>query len=303
MSTVVAPSRRRKRPTVEGLIRDTGLKVAGRKLPKSRTLHRSVDQSGIRSLLMQAWYAYHPAMWARDVIEWDADPWQVELLEAREPQLHVNCCRQSGKTTTAAMLAAHIATFKPGGLVVSVSPAQRQASELLRTARAVYRKANPGQTLRRDNVFDFETANGARVITLPSDEDTMRGTSSVDLLIFDEAARIPDDSYLAALPFITVSRGRRIAMSTPKGQRGWWWRAGAGEDGEKWRTWEVPWRRCPRLDPEMISAIRKSMGPTRFAQEYECKFNAVAGALFAPEDLAAARSEEVETWDLLGKAE
>ena len=298
MSSSVASARRHKRLTVEQLLQAAGQKVASRRLPKRQTLHRSVDQSGVRERMLHAYYATHPYEWARDVVEWDADPWQIDLLKSHDPQLIVNCCRQSGKTTTAATLAGHIATFKPGGLVVSVSPAQRQAAELLRSARAVFRKANPDRVLRRDNVFDFETMEGARVITLPSDEDTMRGTASVDLLIFDEASRIPDDAYLAALPFITVSRGRRIAMSTPKGERGWWWRAWTGQDGEEWSPWEVPWRKCPRLDPQMMANIKKSMGPTRFAQEYECTFNTVEGALFDPADVAATQRVEIQTWDL-----
>jgi phage terminase large subunit-like protein len=46
--------------------------------------------------------------------------------------LLLNCCRQSGKSTIAALLALHRAVFYPDGLILLVSPSLRQSSELFR---------------------------------------------------------------------------------------------------------------------------------------------------------------------------
>ena len=96
---------------------------------------------------------------------------------------------------------------------------------------------------------------------------------------------------------ISVSRGRQMAMSTPKGKRGWFWDAWRGEDGETWEHYEVPWMNCPRFDAEQIKRFRIKYGPTRFAQEFECTFNAMEGMLFDPDDVDAAFSQEVAVWD------
>jgi hypothetical protein len=46
---------------------------------------------------------------------------------------------------------------------------------------------------------------------------------SPGLVIVDEAARVPDDLYRAVRPMLAVSQGRLIALSTPFGQRGWFY--------------------------------------------------------------------------------
>jgi hypothetical protein len=41
----------------------------------------------------------------------DVDPWQRNLLLSTDKQLLLNCCRQSGKSTTVSALALHTAIF------------------------------------------------------------------------------------------------------------------------------------------------------------------------------------------------
>ena len=41
------------------------------------------------------------------------DPWQERMLRSQSRRLLLNCCRQSGKSTTAALLATHTALFVP----------------------------------------------------------------------------------------------------------------------------------------------------------------------------------------------
>ena len=55
---------------------------------------------------------------------------------------------------------------------------------------------------------------------LPGGEDTVRGFSGVRLLIVEEAARVPDETYFASRPMVAMSGGRIILMSTPAGRRG-----------------------------------------------------------------------------------
>jgi hypothetical protein len=49
--------------------------------------------------------------------------------------------------------------------------------------------------------------NGSRLIGLPGQERTIRGFSSVSLLVIDEAARVEDESYQSVRPMLAVSNG------------------------------------------------------------------------------------------------
>ncbi|MGE5164762.1 MAG: terminase large subunit domain-containing protein [Sphingobacteriales bacterium] len=62
------------------------------------------------------------------------DAWQAELLRSTADRVLMLCARQCGKTTTAAFIALSTAIYqKPGGLIIIVSPSQRQSGEIFRT--------------------------------------------------------------------------------------------------------------------------------------------------------------------------
>jgi hypothetical protein len=113
-------------------------------------------------------------------------------------------------------------------------------------------------------------ANGSRVVSLPGEEQTVRGFSGVRLLIVDEAARVPDPLYAAARPMLVVSKGRLIAASTPFGRRGWFWEAWSG--AEDWRRVKVAASQCPHITPEFLTEERKAIGERWFKQVYLCDF-------------------------------
>jgi hypothetical protein len=60
------------------------------------------------------------------------DPWQARVLRWPGKRLLLNCNRQSGKSTTTAIVALHRAMYYPGSLVLLVSPSLRQSGELFR---------------------------------------------------------------------------------------------------------------------------------------------------------------------------
>src|SRR5688572_14639059 len=55
------------------------------------------------------------------------DPWQRDLLEAKDQQVILNCSRQSGKSTVAALIATHGCIYSPDSLVLVLAPSQRQS--------------------------------------------------------------------------------------------------------------------------------------------------------------------------------
>jgi hypothetical protein len=223
----------------------------------------------------------------------DPDPWQAEVLRTDHPRVLLNCCRQSGKSTTTATKAVHVAVYEPGALILLLSPSQRQSGELFRKVLAVYKALGRPVPAEGENALSLTLENGSRVISLPGSEATVRSFSAVRLLIIDEAARVPDETYSAVRPMLAVSGGQLIALSTPWGCRGWWY--DAWENGGKaWQRVLTPANDCPRISPAFLADERASLGPWFYEQEYECQFRAAGGQLFSEEMIAGLFSPDVQ---------
>jgi phage terminase large subunit-like protein len=110
------------------------------------------------------------------------DPWQVEVIEARYRRLLLNCSRQAGKSTVAAILSLQEVILFGGTMVLLLSRSQRQSAELFRiVADACTRLQLPW--VKRKTAFELELDNGSRIISLPCSADTIRGYSGVNLLV------------------------------------------------------------------------------------------------------------------------
>jgi hypothetical protein len=210
----------------------------------------------------------------------DPDPWQRDFLRCADRQVLLNCCRQSGKSTATAARALHEALFLPRSLILLLSPTQRQSGELFRKVRDAYGALGRPIPAVSDAPSEarLELANGSRVIGLPGDEATIRGFSRPALLLIDEAAKVPDALYRAVRPMLAVSRGRLVCLSTPFGQRGFFFREWHSEN--RWRRFRVTWRDCPRIAPAFVEAEAASTGQNWVDQEYNCLFTALEGLVY-----------------------
>jgi hypothetical protein len=206
------------------------------------------------------------------------DPWQRVLLLSNDRQILLNCSRQSGKSTVVSALALHTALFTAGALVLLVSPSLRQSMEIFRKVIDAYKALGRPLPARQQTQLRLELVNGSRVLCLPGREDTIRSFGGVNLLVLDEAARIPDDLYRSVRPMLAVSQGRLIALSTPFGQRGWFWQEWQSEG--PWRKIRILWRDCPRITPQFIAEEARAMGLAWVQQEYECLFTALEGLVY-----------------------
>jgi hypothetical protein len=232
----------------------------------------------------------------------EPDPWQQRLLLSEDRQVLLNCSRQSGKSTTVAVLALHTALCRAKSLVLLLSPSLRQSVELFRKVLDCFnavRRIMPVTSLNQTRV---EFRNGSRIVCLPGKEETIRSFSGVNLLVIDEAARVPDDLYRSVRPMLAVSRGRLICLSTPFGKRGFfyeeWERCGGLQSADlrlqiekrnqdqsaigpgDWLRIRIPWQNCPRIEADFIDLEKRSMGESWIRQEYECSFEALEGLVF-----------------------
>ncbi len=226
----------------------------------------------------------------------EPDSWQADVLRSPARRVLLNCSRQSGKSTTTALLALHQAIYEPGSLILLLSPSLRQSAELFRTLAGLYTATGATVPSRAESALRLELENGARVISLPAKEATIRGYAGVNLLVIDEAARVPGDLYNAVRPMLATSGGRLIALSTPFGSRGWWF--DAWRSIEPWERYEVPATDCPRIPAAFLEEERRTIGEWWYSQEYLCQFLDAESAAFRRVDIDRAFSKEIETWDI-----
>ncbi len=236
-----------------------------------------------------------PAAFAREGLAFEPDPWQTRVLHWNGKRLLLNCCRQSGKSSTAAILALHRALYYPGSLILLVSPSLRQSSELFREVQDSLNKLEPNKqpSLIEDNRLSLILDNHSRIVSLPSTEATVRGFSGASLIVEDEAARVPDELYYAIRPMLAVSGGQLILMSTPFGKRGHFFREFV--EGEKgWERISIPASECPRISKDFLEEERNSMPDFFFRSEYLCEFTETVDQIFSYEHVQAALSDEIE---------
>src|ERR671910_21412 len=167
----------------------------------------------------------------------EPDDWQGELLRSTSERILLNCCRQSGKSTTAALIALHRALYHPGSLVLILAPSERQAQETLAKRTEAYSPVGDPRAPDSHRKLGMRLANRSRIEALPGTEKTIRGYSGVTLLILDEAARVDDGLYFAIRPMLAVSGGALLMLSTPAGKRGVFFEEWTG--AAEWERYEV----------------------------------------------------------------
>jgi hypothetical protein len=217
---------------------------------------------------------------AEDRLDFHPDPWQAQLLRSTAPWVLLNCCRQSGKSTTTAILALHTALYDPG-LILLVSPSLRQSKELFGKVTRFLKSLEPVEPLEEDNRCSCELKNGSRIMSLPGDPATVRGFSSPRLIIMDEDAYIPDEMVAALDPMLAVSGGRLVQMSSPAGRRGHFFENWEHSEGSE--RIKITARDCPRISAEFLEQQRRKLGPLLHSQEYECQFIDAASSAFSSE--------------------
>lgn len=222
----------------------------------------------------------------------EPDDWQARALTSSARQMIFNCSRQSGKSTVTSTIATHTALAYPGALVLLVAPATRQSGELYDKCVHVYDSIGQRVEPDRQTVDTLITPNGSRIVALPGAHGTTRGFSGVTLVVIDEAAFFAkDDIYYSLRPMLAVSRGRLLLLSTPWGQRGFFWKEWT-QGGDDWERYEIPASMCPRIPAEYLAKEKRTQGPLYYG-EYECKFLDAANSIFSSEFIEAAASADV----------
>jgi hypothetical protein len=223
------------------------------------------------------------------------DAWQSDLLRSDAKQMILNCSRQSGKSTISAVLAVHEAIYTPGSLTLLLAPSLRQSQELFRKVKDILVALQSPYTpqIAEESNLRMELSNASRIVSLPGTEATVRGFSSVGLLVVDEAAVCDDALFYSIKPMLAVSKGRIILLSTPRGRRGFFfetWTNGATD----WHRTRITADQCPRISKEWLENEKQTMPSFWYKQELECEFVETIDSVFNFDDIHSAVSNDVK---------
>jgi len=199
------------------------------------------------------------AEFARLKLGFRPDDKQAAVLESKGKRGILNCSRQWGKSTVTAAKAVYRAWSEAGSLVLVASPTERQSGEFLRKAADFVRRLGIRPRGDGDNAISILLPNGSRIVGLPGNEATVRGFSAVSMLLIDEAARVPDAMYKALRPMLAVKDGDLWLMSTPYGQRGFFWEAWT-QGNEEWERYSAPATECTRISEAFLKEEQAELG-------------------------------------------
>ncbi len=220
------------------------------------------------------------------------DQWQIDALTTGKHDVLLLVTRQGGKGMVASLLALEKMLSDPGSTTVIVAPADRQTKRLLRRIKRLLLQLSDAPSMIVNSQYQIELTNGSELLALPGTEETIRGIEAVDLLLIDEGALVQDDLFAAVHPMLATTDGRCLAMSTPRGKRGWFWREWEGTDLE-WHRAIVTALQVPRINPNWLARTRKRIGEFMYRQEFMCEFLEDENSLYLFEDIQAALRPDV----------
>src|SRR5262249_31624091 len=113
---------------------------------------------------------------------------------------------------------------------------------------------------------------------------------TADLLVIDEAARVPDEVFHGASPQLAVSKGRLVALSTPFAKSGWFYREWS--EGAGYRRWSIDAYACPRHSAASLERGRRRLGTRGFDMAYRNVFGDDAAAVFSGAEIDRAVCSE-----------
>lgn len=228
-------------------------------------------------------YQLDPAEMFTDLVG-DPDPWQRQALRsyaAGTKRMLWLASRQAGKSSVASIIALWTALFKPGSLVLMVSPSLPQSQELFRKAVAGYRDLGQPVGVEAASALRLEMGNGSRIVALPGSSTTNVGYTS-DLVLLDEAVRTSPELVEAVLPTVAVSGGSVVALSSAGPAVGWFHSLWTSEDTGLWERFEATADDVPRLSEDIIQEAILTRGPRYADREFFNQWSADDDAFLPP---------------------
>ncbi|MHA1353758.1 MAG: terminase large subunit domain-containing protein [Candidatus Heimdallarchaeota archaeon] len=216
----------------------------------------------------------------KNIFNFKLDKWQKEILNSNG-NIALRSGRQVGKSTIISMKAGEYAIKNSEKTIMVVAKVERQA-QLLFEKILSYIHNKDKKIIKtgkdRPTKHKLQLKNNSTIYCLPVGESGygIRGYT-IDLLIVDEAAFIPEDVWAAITPMLATTGGDIWLLSTPFGRQGYFYESFQDKNYKKFHisTPEVAKIRPKNMKERMMENIereKKRMTKLQFAQEYLGEF-------------------------------
>ena len=205
------------------------------------------------------------------------DRWQRDVLDF-DGNITIRSGRQVGKSEVISAKSAQFAERHPGTTTLIIAASQRQSSLLFEKVRAQFERIEDGgrpMFAEIPTLTKIVLRNGSKIYSLPAGRTGyfIRGFT-IDLLIADEAAYIPEEVWKAVIPMIAVSRKVRgmgfiILLSTPFGRGGYFFDSFTDRD---FKQFHVSSESCRRIPKDFLRKEKGRLSKAEYAQEYLGEF-------------------------------
>jgi len=208
--------------------------------------------------------------------KWDS--WQEAVL-SHNGNITIRSGRQVGKSEVISAKSCKFALENPGTTTLIIAASQRQSSLLFEKVRANFDKhiSETGIDIFKEppTLTRILLTNGSKIYSLPAGRTGyfIRGFT-IDLLIADEAAYIPEEVWKAVIPMIAVSKKMRgmgfiILLSTPFGKGGYFYDSFHDVD---FRQFHISSEACPRIPKDFLAKEKQRLTKAEYMQEYQGEF-------------------------------
>ena len=214
------------------------------------------------------------------------DKWQQEVLSTKGNKI-ICSGRQTGKSTVASILASDFAINNPKKLVLIISVTEDQAKELLTKCLMYIEETYKGRVktgLHRPTKDKLQLKNGSVIRTkaVGMSGVGVRGFT-IDMLIADEAAFMPEDVWPAVTPMLLTTGGDIVLISTPFGRKNFFFKCYSDPQFKVWHidTMETienreicqTWTQFQRDKAmEYFKSEQHRLSEKEFLQEYRGQF-------------------------------
>ena len=200
------------------------------------------------------------------------DQWQKDVLEC-DTNLVLRAGRQVGKSTVIAIKAGEYAINHANKTIMIIAAVERQASLLFEKTLGYLIDTHKNYISKgkdRPTKHIINLVNGSRIMCLPTglSGNNIRGFT-IDMLIADEAAFIPEQVYVSVIPALLTTKGKIILLSTPFGRNGYFYDCFQDDNFTKFH---VSSEDCPRADKDFLARQKANMSKFQYAQEFLGEF-------------------------------
>lgn len=245
-----------------------------------------------------------PIYFAEHILGIKVHEGQKRILKCNDRFIAVRAARRFGKSYVFSIYAAWAACTHQDYRIVCISKSQRQSSEMFNTIYKLITNSPMANSITRDTRTRIEFTNGSIIESLPGQSyDSIRGIT-INLVLIDEAAYVPDDLFVVLYPTILTTKGKVVLISTPAFAAGEFYRA-CKDPKSEYTAFHLTHDDAvfedgsPFVDREELAREMQRCGGAdspEYIREYLADFTDAQGAFFT---LAAVEDALASEWEQL----